>query len=100
MRLDIMQPDYLLEEELEEVIELEAIADREKSVILYNDDVNTFEFVIDMLVEICHHDPLQAEQCALITHYKGKCAVKSGSPTKLKPLCQGLCDKGLSAVIE
>jgi len=84
---------------LEEIDVLEQEV-RNHEIVLFDDDVNTFEFVIDMLVEICHHDPLQAEQCALLTHYKGKCGVKSGSPTKLKPLCQGLCDKGLSAVIE
>ena len=54
------------------------------SLILWNDDVNSFDDVIDALVEICEHDFIQAEQCATITHYKGKCEVKSGEPfTKL-----------------
>jgi len=66
---------------------------------LYNDEVNTFDWVIESLIEVCDHEPSQAEQCALITHYKGKCAVKTGSQIELKPKCQALLDRGLSAEI-
>ena len=81
----------------EEVIEL---IDDECHLILYNDDVNTFDHVIDTLVEVCHHTFEQAEQCAIIVHFKGKCDVKTGSYEYLKPLCTALLDAGLSAQIE
>lgn len=71
-----------------------------KDLVLYNDDVNTFDFVIETLMVVCDHNALQAEQCAFIVHYNGKCAVKKGSSADLKPLCQALLDKGLSATIE
>ncbi|MDD3722686.1 MAG: ATP-dependent Clp protease adaptor ClpS [Lutibacter sp.] len=68
-------------------------------IILFNDDVNTFDFVIDSLIEICDHTAEQAEQCALLVHYKGKCAVKTGEYDELKPRCTQLLTKGLSAEI-
>jgi ATP-dependent Clp protease adaptor protein ClpS len=70
------------------------------AVILYNDDVNTFEWVIDCLIKYCKHEALQAEQCAWIVHTKGKCLVKSGDFETLEPICTALCDNGLSATIE
>ena len=73
---------------------------QEMFIVLYNDDVNTFDFVIETLVDICNHLPEQAEQCALITHFKGKCDVKKGNLEFLKPLKDSLISKGLSAVIE
>lgn len=66
-------------------------------IILFNDDVNTFEWVIISLMEVCNHTLEQAEQCAMITHYKGKCGVKSGSLDELKPMCTSLLERGLSA---
>jgi ATP-dependent Clp protease adaptor protein ClpS len=71
-----------------------------KDLILYNDDVNTFDHVIESLVEICDHDSLQAEQCATLVHHKGKCSVKRGEYDKLKPLALALLNRGLSATIE
>jgi ATP-dependent Clp protease adaptor protein ClpS len=68
-------------------------------IILFNDDVNTFDFVIDSLIEVCDHTAEQAEQCALLVHYKGKCAVKTGEYNELKPRCTILLTKGLSAEI-
>ena len=68
-------------------------------IVLYNDDVNTFDFVIDALIEVCEHTPIQAEQCTLLVHYKGKCAVKTGEYKDLEPRCLRLLDKGLSAEI-
>ena len=73
---------------------------KEVFLVLYNDDVNSFEFVIETLIEICGHDTLQAEQCAYITHYNGKCDVKKGTYFSLKPLKDQLITKGLSVVIE
>lgn len=72
---------------------------KEKSLILFNDDFNTFDFVIETLVDICGHDFLQAEQCAYIVHYKGKCDVKHGAYEKLEPLCSELLRRGLTAEI-
>lgn len=68
-------------------------------IILHNDDVNTFDWVIDALVDICEHTPMQAEQCAMIVHYKGKCDVKTGELKDLQPRCTALLDRGLSAEI-
>ncbi len=85
----------------EETIVLEDILEKEENnIILYNDEVNTFDFVIESLIEVCSHDLLQAEQCTLIVHYNGKCAVKQGAADKLRPLCEALLDRGLSATIE
>lgn len=66
-------------------------------VVLFNDHVNTFDFVIDTLVDVCEHDPIQAEQCSNIVHYKGKCDVKSGDKRKLIPICNELLRRGLTA---
>lgn len=88
--------ELLIEEELVEV--LDEVTDRQK-LILYNDDVNTFDHVIDCLVRICRHEELQAEQCALIVHTKGKATVKTGARGDLIAMCQALLDEGLSAVI-
>ncbi len=83
----------------EEAISLEDLIGT-YNIILYNDDVNTFDWVIDSLVDLCDHTPEQAEQCALLVHYKGKCQVKSGSYNDLKPICEALLDRGLSAKLE
>jgi ATP-dependent Clp protease adaptor protein ClpS len=88
------------ETELDEVVLDEIKESRVRELILYNDDVNTFEHVIESLIDICEHDLIQAEQCTYIVHYNGKCSVKSGSYLKLKPMKEGLCDRGLSAVIK
>ena len=68
-------------------------------IVLFNDDVNTFDHVIDTLIRVCNHDELQAEQCALLVHYKGKCTVKTGTFDELKPQCSSLLEAGLSAEI-
>lgn len=70
------------------------------NIVLYNDDVNTFDWVIECLVELCGHQPEQAEQCALLVHFKGKCQVKKGSYHTLRPICEALLDRGLSAKLE
>lgn len=68
-------------------------------LVLFNDDVNTFDWVIVSLIEVCEHTVEQAEQCAIITHHKGKCGVKSGSYEELEPQCSSLLQRGLSAEI-
>ncbi|WP_186989990.1 ATP-dependent Clp protease adaptor ClpS [Constantimarinum furrinae] len=72
---------------------------KENEIILYNDDVNTFDHVINTLIYACEHTPEQAEQCSIIVHYKGQCTVKSGSFEELKPRCTMLLEAGLSAEI-
>ena len=68
-------------------------------IVVHNDEVNTFDFVIMCLIEICEHTLEQAEQCTILVHYKGKCTVKTGALEKLKPMNQALLDKGLSSEI-
>lgn len=72
---------------------------RQNEIVLYNDDVNTFDHVINMLIHACDHTPEQAEQCSIIVHYKGKCTVKTGELTDLEPRCSMLLEAGLSAEI-
>ena len=85
----------------EELLELDVITKekKENNIVLFNDDVNTFEWVIECLTKYCGHDMIQAEQCATLVHYTGKCAIKAGPISKLKPICETLLEKGLSAEI-
>lgn len=69
-------------------------------LIVYNDDFNTFDWVIQSLMEVCNHSMIQSEQLSLIVHYKGKATVKTGSFDDLEPMKDALIDRGLSAVIE
>ncbi|MBA4304576.1 MAG: Clp protease ClpS [Sphingobacteriaceae bacterium] len=78
-----------------DVLELE-----ERAIVLYNDEVNTFDHVIECLIKYCGHDAIQAEQCAWITHLKGKCKVKQGEFEKLLAPCDALQQQGLNATIE
>jgi len=71
----------------------------QNEIIVFNDDVNTFDHVIETLIRVCSHQAEQAEQCALIIHYKGKCTVKTGELKELVPQCTQLLDAGLSAEI-
>ena len=71
-----------------------------RKLVLHNDDVNTFDWVIDALVEICRHSVEQAEQCSYIIHHKGKYAVKHGSLESLKPMKDAIIDRGINATIE
>lgn len=86
------------EKELEDVL-LDEETVNEHEIILFNDDVNTFDYVIETLINVCEHTPEQAEQCSLIVHYKGKCTVKTGEYSFLKPKCSKLLQAGLSAEI-
>ena len=72
---------------------------KQNEIILFNDDVNTFDHVIDTLIYACDHTPEQAEQCSIIVHYKGKCTVKTGHYEDLEPRCSKLLQAGLSAEI-
>jgi ATP-dependent Clp protease adaptor protein ClpS len=70
------------------------------ALILYNDDINTFEHVIKSLVEVCGHDSVQAEQCAMIVHFKGSCEVKIGVTEVLNAMSRSLNAKGLNSVVK
>ncbi|WP_062061906.1 ATP-dependent Clp protease adaptor ClpS [Aquimarina longa] len=86
------------EEVLEKVLE-KSVEQSNNEIVLYNDDVNTFDHVIETLIYSCEHTAVQAEQCALLVHYKGKCTVKTGAYEELVPRCSKLLDAGLSAEI-
>ena len=87
-----------IEKTKKETSVLEAVAINNE-IVLYNDDVNTFDHVIDTLINVCNHTSEQAEQCAILVHYKGKCTVKTGAFDELKPQCSQLLEAGLSAEI-
>lgn len=88
------------------VKQAEQTKERKKSVskdhhiVLYNDDFNTFDFVIESLMEICNHEREQAEQCSIIVHNNGRCSVKDGSVKVLQPMCKALVQRGLTAEVE
>lgn len=86
-------------EKVLEEISVEELLSRNNEIVLYNDEVNTFDHVIETLIRVCDHTAEQAEQCSLIVHYNGKCTVKTGELTKLKPQCIQLLEAGLSAEI-
>jgi ATP-dependent Clp protease adaptor protein ClpS len=94
-QLNTTRPLFEEEEVLvEELVDLDAY-----DLVVYNDEVNTFQHVISILVKVCKHTLEQAEQCTIIIHYKGKCAVKKGSYEELKPLCEAILDAGIQAAI-
>lgn len=86
-------------EKIREKVILKEATSLDSEIVVFNDDVNTFDHVIDTLIRVCSHTPEQAEQCSLIVHYNGKCTVKTGSFDKLKPQCTQLLEAGLSAEI-
>lgn len=84
----------------EVIVEEATVETASHDLVVYNDDVNTFDFVIEALIEICEHTPEQAEQCTLLVHYKGKCAVKNGPFDKLATMRNAICLRGISAEVE
>ncbi len=92
-----MNSSYL-EEELSHV--LEEIKDEDlKDLVVFNDDINTFEHVINTLIKVCSHNSEQAEQCTWIIHYKGKWCVRKGSFIELKPMKEAILDHGINAAV-
>lgn len=83
----------------EDVLVMEK-TEKTKSIVVYNDDHNSFEHVINCFIKYCKHSMVQAEQCAMIIHNNGKCAIKNGTLNKLRPIKDALCENGLSANIE
>lgn len=95
---DMLKPG-LKEADLVEVAEITDITNI-KDLVVYNDDFNTFDHVIKMLIQVCKHTTQQAEQCTWIIHFKGKCAVKKGLFEDLKPMQEAICDAGIDARIQ
>jgi len=89
---------YNTEEQIETDV-LDMIGDQ-FNLIVWNDDINTFDWVIKTLIDVCGHEFEQAEQCAMFIHFKGKYAVKSGDFDILKPMCDAITDRGIGATVE
>ena len=87
------------EDELVDVLDAVETTDL-MDLVVFNDDVNTFEHVTKTLIKVCKHTPEQAEQCTWIIHYKGKCAVKKGAYPELRPMRDAIREEGIGAVIE
>ncbi|MDE1193317.1 MAG: ATP-dependent Clp protease adaptor ClpS [Arachidicoccus sp.] len=83
-----------------EEVDLIAVSDDPMYLIIWNDEINTFEWVIETLIDVCKHTQEQAEQCAYLIHTKGKYAVKNGDYDTLKPMCDAILDRGINATIE
>jgi ATP-dependent Clp protease adaptor protein ClpS len=86
------------EKELVEVVEVTETTDV-KNLVVFNDDINTFDHVTSTLIRVCKHSAEQAEQCTWIIHYKGKCSVKTGSFDELSPMKDAICEAGIDARI-
>lgn len=86
-------------EKIQEEVSVAEKESNQNEIVLYNDEVNTFDHVINSLIFACEHTPEQAEQCSIIVHYKGKCTVKTGDIEELEPRCSMLLEAGLSAEI-
>lgn len=83
----------------EEIVGLKEEVVNENILVLFDDNVNTFDHVIDLLVKVCNHDSVQAEQCATLVHYTGKCAVKKGELKELSIMGEILADNGLTVEV-
>lgn len=86
--------------ELEEDVDVLTETVSSCQLIVWNDDVNTFDWVIETLMEVCGHSFEQAEQCSLFIHFKGKYAVKDGMFEDLKPMCEAILERGINATVE
>ncbi len=90
----------MVKEKVKPVENTENQSQNPSQLILFNDDVNSFDYIIETLVDVCLHDPLQAEQCTWIAHYKGKCSVKDGVFSELKPIHDEMSNRGVTVSIE
>lgn len=88
-----------IKEKIQEDVSVAELEGRQNEIVLFNDDVNTFDHVIETLIYACDHTPEQAEQCAIIVHFNGKCTVKTGDYDDLKSRCTILLDAGLTAEV-
>jgi ATP-dependent Clp protease adaptor protein ClpS len=95
MQLFETLPDVAVIDEIAEEVTTTAT----HTLVLFNDEVNTFEFVTETLIDVCAHEAHQAEQCTMIVHYKGKCSVKNGSWEELVSMRNEICRRGISAEV-
>ncbi len=95
-----MQKHYDTDTEQLEMIDVDIDVQDPFHLIVWNDEINTFEWVIETLMEVCKQTAEQAEQCAYIIHFRGKYAVKEGDYDKLKPMCNAITERGIGATIE
>jgi len=95
-----MLPHANHDTEILEEIQLETLVEKDWKLVVYNDDVNTFDHVIQALIEVCGHSPIQAEQCTLMIHYKGRATVKQGEYEELVQMRTGITDRHISAEVE
>lgn len=95
MKFGWEQVEVEIAEEIVEAVENVDI----KDLVIFNDDINTFDHVISTLIKVCGHSTEQAEQCTWIIHFKGKCSVKKGAYEVLKPMREAICDRGIDARI-
>ena len=89
----------MVETDVQEEVEVKGKTTENKDLIVYNDDFNTFDHVIETLVKVCEHEIIQAEQCTWIIHYNGKCSVKKGSMEELTPMRRAMSERGIDAKI-
>jgi ATP-dependent Clp protease adaptor protein ClpS len=89
----------MTKEKIQEDFDVKEQEVNQHEIVLFNDDIHTFDFVINSLIDVCEHTIEQAEQCTFLVHYKGKCAVKTGEYDELKLRCTRLLEMGLSAEI-
>jgi len=94
-----MDKILMAKEKIQEDIDVKEQEVNQHEIVLFNDDIHTFDFVISSLIDVCEHSLEQAEQCTFLVHYKGKCAVKTGEYDELKLRCTRLLEMGLSAEI-
>jgi ATP-dependent Clp protease adaptor protein ClpS len=90
----------MTKEKTREIPSDDTLTSKFHELVVHNDDFNTFDFVIKTLIEVCRHSPEQAEQCTIIIHHKGRCAVKTGDFSTLEPMCTEIRNRGISATIE
>jgi len=86
-------------EKIQEQHEVNTLEKPNNEIVVYNDDYNTFDHVIETLIKACKHTPQQAEQCTILVHYKGQCTVKTGELIDLKPICSNILEAGIDAEI-
>lgn len=91
---------YSVETEVDEEVSLDELLDDGHEVVLFNDDHNTFDFVIDTLIDLCQHNEVQAEQCAVLVHFKGQCSVKKGDYDSMLGISREMNRRGLSSVVK
>jgi len=90
----------MVKEKTKPAHENEHLFSEKKDLVVHNDDFNTFDFVIQTLIEVCRHEPEQAEQCTLVIHYNGKCVVRTGDYDFLEPMYREILNRGITATIE